>query len=269
MASIEFLNNRIEGAKKKIDSLNKKWIRIHDAKETCWTINPYYYDEYDLTRTEKELKEAKESLAKYENELELEKEKEVSRNVPAILEFLEQWKKRVRSIYGDVIRDYFDLSNKVKCAYEKSHTKPWCVDKESEEYKEYTKLHDELNENLYGVYEEKVVERYGKRPIRVKVRDGKWEFAKTYFCLNIGMSMEKLEKDLVEEAKRKYDFIVNRVCAICGKIVDASGLSVGEKGDLNGIIIGEKTNASVKTIGAGGYAVQIFHYRTLIHEVKK
>ena len=78
--------------------------------------------------------------------------------------------------------------------------------------------------------------------------------------------LEKLRKMLEREADAKYDFIIERTNAITGKITDATNLSVGGKGDLNGYIIGEKGTAKVNTIGAGGHNIQCFHFRTLIHE---
>ena len=83
---------------------------------------------------------------------------------------------------------------------------------------------------------------------------------------------------IAEEKKRKYDFLVERICAIVGTITDATNLRVGEKGDLNGYIIGTDGEATVQTIGAGGYNDniildsgrhgQIFHYRTIIKRRK-
>ena len=39
-------------------------------------------------------------------------------------------------------------------------------------------------------------------------------------------------------------------------------------GDINGIIVGTEGKAKIQTIGAGGYNIQCFHFRTLIHEIK-
>ena len=102
-----------------------------------------------------------------------------------------------------------------------------------------------------------------------KVKDGEYECLKPYSdAKNIEFAMAKLNKDLDDEANRKYDFIIERTNAIVGKITDASALKVGAKGDLNGYIKGENGKAKVQTIGAGGYNIQCFHFRTLIHEAR-
>lgn len=74
-------------------------------------------------------------------------------------------------------------------------------------------------------------------------------------------------KDLEQEKLRKYDDIIERTNDIVGKITDASELRVSPKGNLDGFISGEKGKAKVQTIGAGGYNIQCFHFRTLIKPV--
>lgn len=99
------------------------------------------------------------------------------------------------------------------------------------------------------------------------MREGEYEYLKPYNReRTIEDAMSKLAKDLIEEANRKYDFIIERTNAIVGEITDASGLTVGSKDDLNGYIIGTRGVAKVQTIGAGGYNIQCFHFRTLIHK---
>lgn len=79
---------------------------------------------------------------------------------------------------------------------------------------------------------------------------------------------EKLDKLLHEEKLRKYQKLVEQVTAITGPITDVSGLEIDARGDLNGIVIGEKGKAKVNTIGAGGYNIQVFHYRTLVKPIQ-
>ncbi len=77
-----------------------------------------------------------------------------------------------------------------------------------------------------------------------------------------------LEKALEAEKKAKIIDLVNRIEKVVGRIVDAENLHIGYKGDLEGVIFGEQGKAKINTIGAGGYNIQCFHFRTLIHEIK-
>jgi hypothetical protein len=77
-----------------------------------------------------------------------------------------------------------------------------------------------------------------------------------------------MQNDLKEEYNRKYDYIIEKTNEIVGTITDASYLSVDANGNLNGYIIGDRGKANVNTIGAGGYNIQCYHFRTLIHEMK-
>ena len=99
MATVEFLTKRVEGKKKEIEKLTKKLDRINKAAATGWTVNPYYYHESDLKWTQRDLEQAKDQLTKYEADLKVATEKANSRNITVIIEFLEQWKARVRQFY--------------------------------------------------------------------------------------------------------------------------------------------------------------------------
>ena len=114
MASIEFITKRIDGKQKEVKKLEGKLARIEKAKASNWENNPYYYHEDDLRWTLKDLATAREALAKYEAELATATEKANSRNVKAILDFLEMWKSRVTEYYGKGIKEYYDLSDKCR-----------------------------------------------------------------------------------------------------------------------------------------------------------
>lgn len=269
MASIEFIQKRITGKEKELDKLTKKLDRINKAKASGWEDNPYYYSEHDLRYTLRGIEEAKASLEKYRADLAAANEKASSRNVPAITEFLEKWKDSCRRFYGNGLKKYYEESETVYALYCGINE----MDYGSDEYKtakeKYEAAYKAFKEKKYGVYETYTYtdrwsgrERKGER----KTRDGEYEYLKPYSNeRKYEDAMALLEKDLKNEADRKYDFIIERTNAIVGKITDASALKVGAKGDLNGYIQGDRGRAKVQTIGAGGYNIQCFHFRTLIH----
>jgi hypothetical protein len=76
-----------------------------------------------------------------------------------------------------------------------------------------------------------------------------------------------LEATLENEKRRKAIDLVNRIKDVVGEITDASKLEVNEKLNLDGYIYGTIGKAKVETIGAGGYNIQCFHYRTLVHKI--
>lgn len=265
MATIETLQKRIDGAKKNIAKMEQKIARILKAKESGWVNNPYYYSEDDIRIANKDLAYLNTQLASYEESLAKETEKANSRNVPAILEFLENWKERVFDFYCKGLEQFYAEKEMVHELYNE-----WDRLSTKEAERKYKEAREAFNCKRYGYFAS--VESsscYGRYTGRKKIRDGEYEYLAPYFNFCKEEAIERLKKDLENEANRKYDFIIERVNSICGTILDASGLSVGAKGDLNGVIVGEKGNAHVQTIGAGGYNIQVFHFRTLIKEIKR
>lgn len=253
MATMEFIQKRISGKEKEIARLSKKLARIRKAEAGGWgQDNPYFYSESDLRWCLKDLEAAKEALARYQAEFQTATEKAASRNVMVILEFLEGWKARSRKFYADS----FDRYVKAKAEYREkdgAYTK-WLNSESCNDPDHQRKVQD------FRAYKEQF--------------KATWAFLAPYITRQANpethrceefLAMDKLMKDLDEEANRKYDFIILRTNAIVGEITNASGLSVGAKGDLNGYIIGKKGRAKVQTIGAGGYNIQCFHFRTLIN----
>ena len=87
-------------------------------------------------------------------------------------------------------------------------------------------------------------------------------------CRDEQKAFEFLDAALEAERKAKILDLMARIENITGKILDAEALHIGAKGDLEGVIIGEQGKAKINTIGAGGYNIQCFHFRTLVHEYK-
>lgn len=247
MASVEFLEKRIAGKQAEIDKLNKKLQRIRKAEASGWEENnPYMYTPHDIDATLKEIDRAEAGLRQYQEQLDEENVKSQSRNVPAITEFLDKWEARCLEFYKDAFMRY-------KLAYE--------------EYKQqYSELKSNLNAAKFQSPEYK--ELYKElRNLDHEFRND-WNYVTQFGAYSIDKYMEAVAKAIAQEKIRKYDFIIERVCKIVGQITDASELSVGQKGELNGIIYGTDGKAKVKTIGAGGYNIQCYHFRTIITPVR-
>lgn len=254
MASIEFIEKRIEGKRKEVDKLQKKLERIEKAEASGWKNNPYYYTASDKKFTVRDLEKAQNDLETYKAELIKANEKAESRNVKAIIEFLEIWKTHVNNFYETMFEKY-------KVAY-----KEYC--EEDRKYCEW------FNHGGWKDPNKKEIESEHRKA--TKKFHETWSFIDRYLdrklnqertAYELVLNKEKLTKELENEANAKYDDIIQRTNEIAGKITDASALSVGEKGELNGYIIGERGTARVNTIGAGGYNIQCFHFRTLVHKL--
>lgn len=271
MATVEFIKKRIEGKEKEIEKLEKKMERILKAEATNWEVNPYYYREDDKKWTQRYLDDAKAGLEEYKKQLEITMQKDASRNVTVIVEFLEEWKKRVTERYMTGLAIYFKEYEKVQKLGREYWDAPYGDQQRKEKEQRYEEARDIFYEKCRGKYEKQYfINRWGRQDYHeVKVRDGEYEWLKPYCEYDKEEAHRRLQKDIEEEAKRKYDFIIERTNRIVGQITDASGLYIADNGELNGIIIGTNGKARVETITAGGYHIQCLHFRVLIHRVKE
>lgn len=271
MASSAYCKKLVDGKKKAIEKLEKKLARIKVAKQSNYEENnPYCYSDYDLRMTEKDLEEARKLLKKYETDMLAALEKENSRNVKPILDFLDMWKARAKDFHMDLLREYFEEKGMVRKLYDKVESCTYDTKEYEEAMDRYEEAQKTFHENTYGKYHKEVKESLNgrKREVSVKDCDGKYEIISPYVERNLQESEEKLDKVLKAEAERKYDDIIERTNHIAGQITDASNLEVDARCNLNGYITGTKGKARVETIGAGGYNIQCFHFRTLINKIK-
>lgn len=254
MATVEFIQKRIEGKLKEIATLEKKIARIEQAKATNWEKNPYYYSERDLTSALKDKEIAEKALANYQAQLDEANNKAASRNVPAITEFLNEWEIKTveyflaeRDKFLEAQKEYYAENSRLIDLFNTSHD----PEVRRQAQLDNRKLRKEFNERWSHILQF----NHGSKP---------WE--------------QTMMDDIAKEKDRKYDDLIERVVSITGPITDASGLHVGLKGDLDGEVIGENGVAYVQTIGAGGYNQdvildsgrhgQVYHYRTLVKKLR-
>lgn len=248
-------------AKKGINlaGLNKDEIeKVQDGyrqTETSWEIYEVKGKMDDIKGATRKLSDAVQILDNWKEKLELETEKErfLDGNAPQVIkEFLEAWKVLA-----------FD----------------WHVNRLIE-YKEFSKRLDKAEEQAridVGIENSRMPSKSQREELEKKGLD--WQSIRNRKASFAGVTVLKmatmreperlvwLEKVLEEEKKAKMLDLINRINAVVGAIVDAKALKVSDAGNLNGIIIGETGKAKIETIGAGGYAIQCFHYRTLINEI--
>lgn len=267
MAKAGTYKQRIDSCKSKLEKLQKKLERILKAEKSNYEQNnPYYYSDYDKRYTLREIEEIKAKLVEYENKYNIQVEKENSRNVQVIIDFLNSWKEKVFAEYSRDLRDAFNMKVEVRRLYP-SFTTP----KNSPEYLEWQEVNKEYNERVKGIYSyELCMNPWTKREEKqkVKVEDGIWEYIANYLqYITLEEALNKLNKELDDEMNRKYDFIIERTNKIVGEITDVTNIRIASNGELNGIIIGSRGQAKVTTIIANG-PIRIAHFRVLVKEVK-
>ena len=225
-----------------------------EHNDAYWTICDYGHKLEDIERTEEAIEEAKERLQKYQEMLQEETEKANSRDVKIIMEFLEAWKQRNIEFFLKQKVKYDEativFNSNRNFLYDEMNSLGYCASwkKDDPNHEKYEALYEEL---------QALKKAHRENWLHVTQFDhGSKDWETT------------MREDLELEKNRKYDDLIERTNKIVGQITDANRLQINEKDNLDGFITGTKGTAKVETIGAGGYNIQCFHFRTLIHEVK-
>ncbi|PGK51921.1 hypothetical protein CN918_29455 [Priestia megaterium] len=232
----------------------------------------------DIRRAHKKLESAKESLEKTREKFQVEQNKEqfIKGQTPqVILDFLDKWKTDSYEWYKQRYNDYLDLS---KTLEEQANNLRRTVIKTKSEYSEYLDEKGEIKDYwingllyldktkpLKFILEEQKLDTPSVKKQKADFAGGVVLHMDTFYDENERLSW--LDNQLEKEKEAKMYELINRITATVGELLDAEQLKINQKGNLDGFIVGKEGKAKIETIGAAGYNIQRFHYRTLVHAV--
>lgn len=242
------------------------------GSDLYWEFCDYEKKLEDIINTEKKIKETQAMIMDIETKIDLENNKDmfIQNTAPrVIIEFVENWKKLAHNWYVHRYNTYIKFKRELK---EKERQARINIINTQECYVEYR---DKVNDNYYLLnahprnvmdnelkklkldYKsiDKELKAFGADILRLEQLDGDRERA------------DYLEKMLEEQKRALILDLLQRITSKSGEIVDANNLYLSSSGQINGYIIGKKATVKVETIGAGGYNIQCFHFRTLVNEV--
>ncbi|MFB0831524.1 hypothetical protein ACEU2D_18215 [Brevibacillus laterosporus] len=255
---------------KKLAVISKHGITLENMEEKKWSGgiagtggSAYYWDicaverkQDDIKRANYRLKEAETILDKWQAKLNIEFEKQrfLSEQAPdAIIEFLNRWKEKARDWYIKAHARYQELRAELEVATKDADERFLAQNPEActwgRDYESFIKGDKEIK-RISGA---------------IAMLGGTVATLATYRQKEERLAW--LERMLEEDRKAKLFDLIHRINDVVGTIEDASQLRVSQKGNLDGVITGEKGKAKIETIGAGGYNIQCFHYRTLVHKL--
>lgn len=276
---------------------NEKLKKYKNAYHALYIAQVFDYEKYDRVKLQKDLDKKQAELEKLNIELESlknfeTKEERTTKGLSSgIYAKIEVQKEVLEKVYKTVT-DYYNKGLKYLTNVVKEYKKHYeAID--NEKFKEAIIVY---NKGTKKPYDEEYLKKMLDMSFKVDVHQGYYDnyslsvngfinfdnisnSALMAFCETISL-YKKAKIELAqfesiydtEEKRRKIakdiaeDLFV-RVYNVAGTMIDASDLKLNSKGGLDGIVIGEKSKALVKTIGAGGYNIQRYHYRTIIHKI--
>ena len=242
-------------------------------------------DKFDISIKKDDIESAKRKLEEAEKILNNWKEKLDERitaddyleaNAPEILkDFLENWKQHAIGYYREKRIRFIEYRKDLKAKERAARLEALQTLPSLEKYRELYKGRELTDYDLANLWPRRDVDAFLSErgleyhQIQKKLREAGDQI--TLKLLEIHNEDEReawLEKTMEEEKRAKLLDLIGRIMSTVGTITDAAALYIGPEGDINGIIVGTEGKAKIQTIGAGGYNIQCFHFRTLIHEIK-
>lgn len=253
-ASIVKAQENVKKREASVERNIKQLAKLQQKNESSYEIK---FKQDDIISSTRKLEDAKRILRNWEEKLqkELDKEEFINSQVPEVIkEFLENWKNQALEWH---LKRY-DGMVKMKKELDEA------TEKATEDYKKNVST---VMGNKYYNYMRDLELDYNSKKKKIMMYAGQT-------VVSMGAISNKEERDewienlLEREKQAKIIDLINRINKVAGEIVDASEIEISPKGNLDGIIKGSIANVKIETIGAGGFNIQCFHYRTLIKPQK-
>lgn len=252
---------------------DRSYLASLPNKDPYWAMCDYEDKVEAVRNTEKKIEDIKSMIDKITTQIDIEVNKDNFINntaPPVILEFLENWKRLAYSWYQNRYNQLVEFRKT----------------KKNEVYQ--VKMSSIANDDRYANYRGRNLSDYDmvnllpRKPIEDELKRLKLDYSSLHKAeLAFGTEAIKLASmyndkerhdylmDMLEKEKRSLLFdLLDRITKVTGEIVNASDLELSVNGQINGIVVGKKGTVHVETIGAGGYNIQCFHFRTLVKPVK-
>lgn len=252
------------------------------GSELYWEVVEVERKHEDIKNANKKLADAERVLNNWQEkvDMELEKERFLNDEAPqAIKDFLAMWKEKVYKWHVKRYEDYQTFKEELN--NDMYNTMVEVIKSNPEQYEVYLDENGEIKDYYDSI--SGLLNAYPREPIENALVEKNLDYKsikgrKLMFGGQAILRMDTirseeerlqwLETMLEEDRKAKMLDLINRINKVVGNILDASDLSISVEGNLNGIITGEKGKAKIETIGAGGYNIQCFHFRTIVNKVK-
>lgn len=236
------------------------------------------YKRDDIKSAERKLAEAQEILANWKAKLDerISKDEYLEANAPEIIKnFLESWKQKAIEYHREKRVRFIEYRADLRKQEREARLEALRTLPELERYREIYKDREPSDNDLANLWPRKAVDAFlterGLEYTQIQKKLANFGDNITFRLLEIRDEAEReawLEKAMEEEKRAKLLDLIGRINSVVGTITDAAGLYISSTGEINGLIVGTEGRAKVETIGAGGYNIQCFHFRTLIHEYK-
>lgn len=262
--------------------------------DKCEEVSERNHKVYDLLDSFYKLRELEQVRDNWKVKYDIQVNKENAPKIQVLVDFLNEWKELAFGWYVENCNYAVKMMNKFHNVAHKylEDTYDWSNLDYSQRREVYKDARVKFNQHMYDTFyvqpayrnsyvneqdmlRAKNISAFTQEIMRTRFesedRDsygqqfGHQEYKGQFVLQSIDETL--LKKTLEKEAQAKYEDLCNRISAVVGEIEDVSNLHIARNGQLNGTVVGSRGSAKVETIGAGGYNIQCFHYRTLVHSI--